>query len=144
MHTMCSGEIFTKKCQQQQIFDSDLQGAWHYNHVTFTPIAKNFVILYIDLYVIHSMCQTYDKIKDGYTRELQSRMVPSPPKKKTGSSHLKLGSTPSTLLHPSASLAADFKVFRYSFPDTIPKFFNHLKRDFNLVRSLQIFTSDWL
>ena len=41
---MCSREIFTKKCQQQQIFDSDLKGAWHYNHVTFTPIAKNFML----------------------------------------------------------------------------------------------------
>ena len=27
--TMCSREIFTKKCRQQQIFDSDLKGAWH-------------------------------------------------------------------------------------------------------------------
>ena len=81
MRTMCSREIFKKKCRQQQIFDSDLKGAWHYNHVTFTPIAKKFyVILQIDLYVIHSMCQTYDKSKGGDTRELQSRMVP-PPKK---------------------------------------------------------------
>ena len=56
MRKMCSREIFTKNCRQQQIFDSDLKGAWHYNHVTFTPIAKNFVILEIDLYVIHSMC----------------------------------------------------------------------------------------
>ena len=39
MHTMCSREIFTKKCRQQQIFDSDLKGVWHYNHVTFTPKA---------------------------------------------------------------------------------------------------------
>ena len=44
MRTMCSREIFTKKCRQQQIFDSDLKGAWHYNHVTFTPIAKNFIL----------------------------------------------------------------------------------------------------
>ena len=44
MRTMCSREIFTKKCGQQQIFDSDLKGAWHYNHVTFTPIAKNFML----------------------------------------------------------------------------------------------------
>ena len=85
---MRSREIFTKKCRQQQIFDLDLKGAWHYNHVTFTPIAKNFVILQIDLYVIHSMCYTYDKSKGGDTRELQSRMVP--PQKKTGSSHLNL------------------------------------------------------
>ena len=34
------------------------------------------------LYVIHSMCWTYDKSKGGDTRELQSRMVP--PRKKLG------------------------------------------------------------
>ena len=47
MRTMCSQEIFTKKCQHQGLehFDSDLKGAWHYNHVTFTPIAKNFMLL---------------------------------------------------------------------------------------------------
>ena len=44
MRTMCSREIFTKKCRKQQIFDSDLKGAWHYNHVTFTPMAKNFML----------------------------------------------------------------------------------------------------
>ena len=44
MRTICSREISTKKWQQQQIFDSDLKGAWHYNHVTFTPIAKNFML----------------------------------------------------------------------------------------------------
>ena len=42
IRTMCSREIFTQKCRQQQIFDSDLKGACHYNHVTFTPIAKKF------------------------------------------------------------------------------------------------------
>ena len=31
MRTMCSREIFTKKCRQQQIFDSDLKGARHYS-----------------------------------------------------------------------------------------------------------------
>ena len=30
------------------------------------------------------MCQTYDKRKGRDTRELQSRMVPPPPKKKLG------------------------------------------------------------
>ena len=43
--TMCSREIFTKKSRQQQNFDSDLKEAWHYNHVTFTPIANFFAIL---------------------------------------------------------------------------------------------------
>ena len=35
MRTLCSREIFTKKCWQQQIFDSDLKGAWDYNHVIY-------------------------------------------------------------------------------------------------------------
>ena len=44
MRTVCSREIFTKNCRQQQNFDSDLKEAWHYNHVTFTPITKNFML----------------------------------------------------------------------------------------------------
>ena len=87
MRTMRSREIFTKKCRQQQIFDSDLKGAWHYNQVTFTPMAKNFMLYCRLIYVLHSMCYTYDKSKGGDTRELQSRMVPP---QKTGSSHLNL------------------------------------------------------
>ena len=54
MRTICSREIFTKKCRQQQNFDSDPKEAWHYNHVTFTPIAKN-VMLYCRLIYMLSM-----------------------------------------------------------------------------------------
>ena len=54
MRAMCSREIFTKKCWQQPILDSDLKGARHYNHVTFTPIAKNFM-LYCRLIFLLSM-----------------------------------------------------------------------------------------
>ena len=54
MRTICSREIFTKKCRQQQNFDSDPKEAWHYNHVTFTPIAKNFM-LYCRLIYMLSM-----------------------------------------------------------------------------------------
>ena len=56
MRTMCSREIFTKKCRQQQIFDSDLKGAWHYNHVTFTPIAKNFMLYCRLIYRLSILC----------------------------------------------------------------------------------------
>ena len=62
-----------KKRQQQLNFDSNPKEAWHYYHVTFTPIAKNFM----HLYVIHATCYTYDQSKGGDTRELQSRVVPS-------------------------------------------------------------------
>ena len=56
MRTMCSRKIFTKKCRQQQIFDSDLKGAWHYNHVTFTPIAKNFMFCCRLIYMLSILC----------------------------------------------------------------------------------------
>ena len=80
MRTMCSREIFTKKCWQQQFFDSDLKGACHYNHVTFTPIAKNFMLYCRLIYMLSILCVILnDKSKGGDTRELQSRMVP--PKK---------------------------------------------------------------
>ena len=45
---------FHEKCRQQQNFDSDPKEAWHYNHVTFTPIAKNFM-LYCRLIYMLSM-----------------------------------------------------------------------------------------
>ena len=44
MSTICSREIFTKKCRQQQNFDSDPKEVWHYNYVTFTRIAKYFML----------------------------------------------------------------------------------------------------
>ena len=77
MPTMCSREIFTKKSRQQQNFDSDLKGAWHYNHVTFTLIARFFLLYCRLVYMLSILCvKTYDKSKGGDTRELQSRMVP--------------------------------------------------------------------
>ena len=54
MRTICSRKIFTKKCRQQQNFDSDPKEAWHYNYVTFTQIAKNFM-LYCGLNFMLSM-----------------------------------------------------------------------------------------
>ena len=89
MHTMCSREIFTKKCRQQQIFDSDLKGAWHYNHVTFTPIAKNFMLYCRLIYMLSIPCvrltikvkvEIPESFKVGWYRP-----------KKTGSSHLNIG-----------------------------------------------------
>ena len=77
MRTTRSREIFTKKCRQQQNFDLDHKGAWHYNHMTFTPIAKNFM-LYCRLIYMLSMLyvRLKIKVKVGDARELQSRMVP--------------------------------------------------------------------
>ena len=88
MRTMCSREIFTKKCRQQTIFDSDLKGAWHYNHVTFNPIAKNFMLYCRLIYMLSILCvRTYDKVKVGIPESFKVGWYPP---KKTGSSHLKL------------------------------------------------------
>ena len=77
MRTMCSREILTKKSRQQQNFDSDLKGAWHYNHVTFTPISKIFLVYCRLIYLLYILCVTLTKkSKGGDTRELQSRVVP--------------------------------------------------------------------
>ena len=87
MRTMCSREIFTKKCRQQQIFDSDLKGAWHYNHVTFTPIAKHFM-LYCRLIYMLSMLyvRLTIKVKVGIPESFKVGWYLH---KITGSSHLK-------------------------------------------------------
>ena len=94
MRTMCSREIFTKKCRQQQIFDSDLEGAWHYNLVTFTPIAKNFMLYCRLIYILSILCVRLTiKVKVGIPESFKVGWYPPhppPPKKKTGSSHLKL------------------------------------------------------
>ena len=84
---MCSREIFTKKCRQQQIFDSDLKGAWHYNHVTFTPIAKNFMLYCRLIYMLSILCVRLTiKVKVGIPESFKVGWYPP---KKTGSSHLK-------------------------------------------------------
>ena len=87
MRTMCSREIFTKKCWQQQILDSDLKGAWHYNHVTFTPIAKNFMLYCRLIYMLSILCVILTiKVKVGIPESFKVGWYPL---RKTGSSHLK-------------------------------------------------------
>ena len=86
MRTMCSREIFTKKCRQLQIFDSDLKGAWHYNHVTFTPIAKNFMLYCRLIYMLSILCVRLTiKVQVGIP---ESFILGWYPPQKTGSSHL--------------------------------------------------------
>ena len=88
MRTMCSREIFTKKCRQQQIFDSDLKGAWHYNHVTFTSIAKNFMLYCRLTYMLSILCVRLTvKVKVGIPESFKVGWYPP---RKSGSSHLKL------------------------------------------------------
>ena len=87
MRTICRGEILTQKCRQQQNFDSDPKEAWHYNHVTFTPIAKNFM-LYCRLIYMLSMLyvRLMIKVKVGIPDSFKVGWYPH---KITGSSHLK-------------------------------------------------------
>ena len=96
MRTMCSREIFTKKCRQQQIFDSDLKGEWHYNHVTFTPIAQNFMLYCRLIYMLSILCVRLTiKVKVGIPERFKVGWYPPP--KKTGSSHLKMIETFSSM-----------------------------------------------
>ena len=88
MRTMCSREIFTKKCRQQQIFDSDLKGVRNYNHVTFTSIAKNFMLYCRLIYMLSILCVRLTiKVKAG---KPESFKVGWYPPQKTGSSYLKV------------------------------------------------------
>ena len=85
MRTMCSREIFTKKFRQQQIFDSDLKGAWHYSHVTFTPITKDFMLYCRSIYMLSILyVRVTIKVKAGIPASFK---VGCYPRKKTGSSH---------------------------------------------------------
>ena len=78
MRTIGSLEIFTKKYRQQQNFDSDPKEAWHYNHVTFAPIAKNFMLYCRLIYTLSMLyVRLMIKVKVGIPGELQSRMVRS-------------------------------------------------------------------
>ena len=105
MRTMCSREIITKKYRQQQIFqprsqgfshrlqifDSDLKGAWHYNQVTFTPIAKNFMLYCRLIYMLSILCVRLTiKVKVGIPESFKVGWYHP---KKTGLSHLKYRNT---------------------------------------------------
>ena len=87
MRTVCSREIFTEKCRQQQNFDSVPKEAWHCNHVTFTPIANDianymqFSMLYVRLTI---------NVKVGIP---ESFKVGCYPYTITGSSHLNVECT---------------------------------------------------
>ena len=57
MRTIRRREIFTKRGRQQQnFFDSDPKEAWHYNHVTFIPIAKNSMLYCRLIYMLSMLC----------------------------------------------------------------------------------------
>ena len=100
MRTMCSREILTKKkSRQQQNFDSDLKGAWHFNHVTFTLIAEIFLLYCRLIYMLSILCVKLTiKAKVGIP---ESFKVGWYRQKITGSSHLK-SSSADCLIRPLA------------------------------------------
>ena len=130
MRTMCSREIFTKKCRQQQIFDSDLKGAWHYNHVTFTPIAKNFTLYCRLIYMLSILCVRLTiKVKVGIPESFKVGWYPT---KKTGSSHL------NTIVTPKQSKARLHQFGNVLLGQTVSqstKFF-HLRKMVNRIQNL--------
>ena len=93
MRTMYSREIFTKKIRQKQEFRLRPKGAWHYNHVTFTPIAKIFFLSYLGyvvycrlIFMLSILCVTLTiKVKVGIPESFKVRWYRQ---KITGSSHL--------------------------------------------------------
>ena len=129
MRTMCSREIFTKKCRQQQIFDSDLKGAWHYNHVTFTPIAKMFMLYCRLIYMLSILCVRLTiKVKVGIPESFKVGWYPP---KKTGSSHLNILSAfmcpkPIAIIFFCVALITNLlnslNVIKYSFLSSMGKF----------------------
>ena len=74
---------------------ADLQGpkgAWHYNHVTFTPIAKNFMLYCRLIYMLSILCVRLTiKVKVGIPESFKVGWYPPPPpqKKKLGRVTLK-------------------------------------------------------
>ena len=87
MRTIGSLEIFTKKYRQQQNFDSDTKEAWHYNHVTFAPIAKNFMLYCRLIYTLSMLyVRLMIKVKVGIPESFKVGWYAH---KITGSSHLK-------------------------------------------------------
>ena len=94
MLTIRSREIFTKKCRQQQNFDSEPKEAWHYNLRPLTPIAKNFMLYCRLIYVLSMLYVRLSiKVKVGIPESFKVGWYPH---KITGSSHLETES-PRTL-----------------------------------------------
>ena len=70
------------------IFDSDLKGSWHYNHVTFTPIAKKFMLYCRLIYMLSILCVRLTiKVKVGIPESFKVGWYPH---NMSGSSHLKV------------------------------------------------------
>ena len=59
------------------------RGVWHYNHVTFTPIAKNFILYCRLIYMLSILCvRPTIKVKVGIPESFKVGWYPPPQKKK--------------------------------------------------------------
>ena len=77
MRPICSRYIFTKKGRQQQNFDSNPKEAWHYNHVIFTPIAKNFMLYCRFIYMLSKLYVRLSiKVKVGILKRFKVGWYP--------------------------------------------------------------------
>ena len=96
MRTICGRKISTKKCRQQQNFDSDAKEACHFYHVTFTLIAKHFM-LYCRLIYMLSMLyvRLTIKVKVGIPESFKVGWYPH---EITGSIHLNCRLYPAILM----------------------------------------------
>ena len=87
MRIIPSREIFTKKCRQQKNFDSYPKEAWQYNHVTFIPMAKDFMLHCRLIYMLFMLyVRLTIKINVGIPESFKVGWYTH---KITGSSHLK-------------------------------------------------------
>ena len=76
-----------KKCQQQHNFDSGRKEVWHYNHGTFAPVAKNFMLYGRLIYMLSMLyVRLTIKVKLGIPEGFKVGWYPH---KITRSSHLK-------------------------------------------------------
>ena len=64
---------------------ADLKEAWHYNHVTITPIAKNFMLYCRLIYTLSILCVRLTiKVKVGIPESFKVGWYPPPKKKNLG------------------------------------------------------------
>ena len=88
VHYMWPRDFYEKMLATAEFrFDLNPKGAWHYNHVTFTPIAKKFKLYCRLIYMLSMLYVRLSiKVKVGIP---ESFKVGWYPQKITGSSHLK-------------------------------------------------------
>jgi len=128
-------------CRPQRYLNRPIRASVVFNIVILVGSVHNFNFSVNSRILVKVAClKTFEKVMknknnvavvDEYGREL--KILQNKTSSKNGERGLKRRS--------ERKMGADaiLKVFRYSFSETIPIFFNRLKMDFILVRSLQNF-----